>query len=123
MTILFDNAIQALMENKKHLQDEMTMHDRAIIDLQHLIEGIGDNIPSDDMVQIFKRFANVLHRRRECKNRLQTIQSIEDRMNKQAFYSPRVLHDEFIRYKEYLCVTIPTYEVQNTVIEREVQYA
>ena len=114
MTSLFDDALQALKDTKQFLLDEITMHDRKIVDIQHLLEFADFN--DAEILQTSTQLIATLRNRRECKNRLDILQAIKRRMSKPIYYAPRILADSFEKHREKLSVRLSAYEVPDDEI-------
>ena len=124
MTKLFDDALQALRETRQSLRDEVTMHDRAMVDYYHLIEHLHDTeIPDEELLKITKLFMKTLCRRRECKVRLNILDRIDGKFIQKPPYSPRVIPEVFKTYEEYLYLKLPKHELQVVCTEGSVYSA
>jgi len=101
MDISFNEAIEAMKNNRQTLSTEIAKHDKSTVDFLHLIE-FGTAFPDDIILEIHKRFSEALRKRRVYKNQLALLQSIEHKETKQRIYNPRILENEFIQYREFL---------------------
>jgi hypothetical protein len=118
MRILFDDAIGELFANRKHLLNELAMHDRAVYDYENLI-ALGDELSDFDLMQIYKKFTHTLRKRQECKNRLDILRGLKKAMGKTACHCPKIIMDEFKRYENKLTVKLATYELDNSEFSNE----
>jgi hypothetical protein len=107
------NSIEALEKYRGEVIDDIAYYDRAILDFRHLIEF--GKFPANVLSKIHKRFSVCLKKRRELKDNLACLDSIEYRIKRFGLkarleeitlgiciYAPRVLSDMFVEFEQYI---------------------
>ena len=108
MNTLVDETLTRLTDERQRIKDEIKFYDKAMTDYYHLFEF--GAFPDDVLMHLHGNFVNTLHRRRQCKYKVELLnpminsikQSIASTEARQRRYTPRVLSDEFIQYAQYM---------------------
>lgn len=100
MNLTFDEALQALQSHRQTVTNELQACDKALVDYDHLFELAA--LPDDALTKIHEDYVKTLRKRRQCKNRIALLQSIDYKLNQQKHYNPRILFDDFRQYERYI---------------------
>jgi hypothetical protein len=95
----FSETLKLLRSQRQELANELSRLDKSIVDFTHLLEFA--DLPEEVMQKVCADFIQTLRQRRECKDNISLLQSIDSKINVKKYYRPRVSSVEFEIYSEY----------------------